>query len=69
VNFSLSDDHRLLKDSARTFLDAEISLRALLVPGASVRDAGYADNWAKIAQMGWAGLLIPEQFGGAGLST
>ena len=67
MNFSLSDDHRLLKDSARTFLDAEISLKPLLVPGATVRDADYADNWVKIAQMGWAGLLIPEEFGGAGL--
>ena len=67
MNFSLSDDHRLLKDSARSFLDEEISLRPLLVPGATVRDAGYAENWAKIAQMGWAGLLIPEDFGGAGL--
>jgi len=67
MNFSLSDDHRLLKDSAKTFLDAEISLKPLLVPGATVRDAGYADNWAKIAQMGWAGLMIPEEFGGSGL--
>jgi len=67
MNFSLSDDHRLLKDSARTFLDAEISLKPLLVPGASVRDAGYADNWSRIAQMGWPGLLIPEEFGGVGL--
>jgi alkylation response protein AidB-like acyl-CoA dehydrogenase len=68
MNFSLSDDHRLLKDSAQSFLDAEISLKPLLVPGATVRDAGYAENWAKIAQMGWSGLLIPEEFGGAGLN-
>jgi alkylation response protein AidB-like acyl-CoA dehydrogenase len=67
MNFSLSDDHRQLKDSAKTFLDAEISLKPLLVPGATVRDAGYANNWAKIAQMGWAGLMIPEEFGGSGL--
>jgi len=67
MNFSLSDDHQVLKDSAQTFLDAEISLKPLLVPGATVRDAGYADNWAKIAQMGWPGLLVPEEFGGAGL--
>ena len=67
MNFSLSDDHRVLKDSAQTFLDAEISLKPLLVPGATVSDAGYADNWVKIAEMGWSGLLIPEEFGGAGL--
>src|SRR5205823_11033728 len=64
----LDDDHRLLKDSAQTFLDEQISLKPLLTPGATVRDAGYADNWAKIAQMGWQGLLIPEEYGGAGLS-
>ena len=68
MNFALSDDHRLLKDSAQTFLDEQISLKPLLVPGASVRDARYADNWAKIIQMGWQGLMIPEEFGGAGLS-
>jgi alkylation response protein AidB-like acyl-CoA dehydrogenase len=33
-----------------------------------VRDADYGANWAKIVQMGWPGLLIPEQFGGADLS-
>jgi alkylation response protein AidB-like acyl-CoA dehydrogenase len=68
VNFSLDDDHRMLKDSAQAFLDEQISLKALLTPGATVRDAGYAANWAKIAQMGWPGLLIPEDYGGAGLS-
>ncbi len=68
MNFALDDDHRVLKDSAQTFLDEQISLKALLVPGATVRDAGYADNWAKIAQMGWQALLIPEEYGGAGLT-
>ena len=68
MNFALSDDHRLLKDSAQSFLDEQISLKPLLVPGATVRDAGYAENWAKIVKMGWQGLMIPEEFGGAGLS-
>jgi alkylation response protein AidB-like acyl-CoA dehydrogenase len=68
MNFALSDDHRMLKDSAQSFLEEEISLKPLLVPGATVRDSGYQANWAKIAQMGWQGLMIPEEFGGAGLS-
>ncbi|HEX7758496.1 MAG TPA: acyl-CoA dehydrogenase [Caulobacteraceae bacterium] len=68
MNFALDDDHRLLKDSAQTFLDEQISLKPLITPGATVRDANYADNWVKIAQMGWQGLLIPETYGGAGLS-
>ncbi len=68
MNFSISDDHQMLKDSAQVFLDKQVSLKPLLVPGATVRDAGYAANWAKIAEMGWSGLLIPEEYGGAGLS-
>ncbi len=68
MNFSLDDDHKMLKDSAQVFLDAEISLKPLLTPGATVRDARYAENWARIAPMGWAGLMIPEEYGGAGLS-
>ena len=68
MNFALSDDHRMLKDSAQVFLDEQISLKPLLVPGATVRDAGYGDNWAKIVEMGWPGLLIAEEHGGAGLS-
>ena len=68
MNFSLDDDHKVLKDSAQVFLDAEVSLKPLLTPGATVRDAGYAGNWARIASMGWAGLMIPEEYRGAGLS-
>ncbi len=68
MNFALDDDHRVLSESARAFLDAEISLKALLKPGATVADAGYAANWAKIAPMGWTGLLIGEDFGGSGLT-
>jgi alkylation response protein AidB-like acyl-CoA dehydrogenase len=67
MNFALDDDHRVLKDSAQGFLDEQISLKPLLKPGATVRDAGYAENWAKIGPMGWAGLLLPEEYGGAAL--
>lgn len=68
MNFSLDDDHKVLKESARAFLDARISLKPLLVPGATVRDARYGENWAEIGPMGWAGLLLPEEFGGANLT-
>ena len=49
MNFSLSDDHQMLKDSAQVFLNQQISLKPLLTPGATVREAGYGANWAKIA--------------------
>ena len=40
----------------------------MLVPGATVADADYDANWAKIAAMGWPGLVVDEAYGGLGLS-
>lgn len=67
MNFSLGEDHLLLRQSARTFLEKEISLSRVQVPGATVADAGYEANWRKIADMGWPGLVVEEAFGGLGL--
>lgn len=68
MNFALSEDHVVLRQSARTFLDKEISLARVLVPGATVADADYDANWAKIVAMGWQGLAIDEAYDGLGLS-
>ena len=68
MNFALSEDHLVLRQSARTFLEKEISLAHVLVPGATVADAGYDANWSKIAAMGWPGLAIDEAYDGLGLS-
>lgn len=68
MDFALSEDHLMLRQSARTFLEKEISLTRVLVPGATVEDASYDANWRKIADMGWPGLVIDEVEGGSGLS-
>jgi alkylation response protein AidB-like acyl-CoA dehydrogenase len=66
MNFGLSEEQRQLKDSARTFLDKEC-------PTSRVRqimadDEGMPhDLYAQMANLGWSGLVVPEQFGGAGL--
>ena len=44
MNFALSEDHELLRDSARSFLDKEIDLAPLLVPGATANEANYEAN-------------------------
>ena len=69
MNFALDDDHLTLRESAGAFLDKEIDLAPLLVPGATVADAGYAKTWAKIADLGWPGLIIPEADGGLGMTA
>ncbi len=67
MNFSLGEDHLLLRQSTRGFLEKEISLSRVQVPGATVADTGYEANWRKITAMGWQGLVIDEEFGGLGL--
>ena len=66
MNFDFSDDLKQLRDQARRFL-AEQSppkvVRQVLEGGEP-----YASKlWLAMAEMGWLGAAIPEQYGGAGL--
>jgi alkylation response protein AidB-like acyl-CoA dehydrogenase len=67
MEFALSEDQVMLQTSARDFITKES-------PRAHVRKmsedlVGYSpEMWNKMADLGWLGLTIPEQFGGAGMS-
>jgi acyl-CoA dehydrogenase len=65
MNFDFSDDQKLLRKTARDFLSehAPLSLcRAVLES-----DASYSDTlWKSVAELGWLGTAIPEEYGGAG---
>ncbi len=67
MDFALSEDHQVLRRSARDVLEKEIDLTPLLRPGASVADAGYPATWRKLSDLGWPGLIVPEEYGGSGL--
>lgn len=69
MNFTLSEDHVALRDSAAVFLDKETSPASLLVPGATVAQAGYDVLWPKVVEMGWPAIVIPENYGGLGLGN
>src|SRR4029077_6754001 len=64
----LNDEQTMLRDNARGFLakNAPIAhLRAL-------RDSRDADGfsralWKQFVEMGWAGILVPQEYGGLGL--
>jgi acyl-CoA dehydrogenase len=65
---ALTDEQRMVKDSADGFFASEAPVAQLR----KLRDAKDPDGfdrglWAKMAEMGFAGVAIPEQFGGAGL--
>jgi alkylation response protein AidB-like acyl-CoA dehydrogenase len=69
MDFSLNSDHEMVRDMAREFLAAAVDHAPLLIPGASVADSGSDALWARMVELGWPGLIIPEALGGAGMSA
>ena len=67
MNFEFNEDQQLLREQAQGFLADNCSpavVRAVLEG-----DAEYdADLWRKIVEMGYTATVIPEEFGGLGLS-
>ncbi|MDA1348519.1 MAG: acyl-CoA/acyl-ACP dehydrogenase [Chloroflexi bacterium] len=67
MDLGLNEAQQMLKTSAREFLEAEC-------PDTLVRDMeederGFTPElWQKLAEQGWLGLIIPEKYGGVGLS-
>ncbi len=65
MNFDFSEEQKLLQQTARDYLAAQAPLatcRAVLEG-----DQSYdADLWQGAAEMGWLGVVLPEQHGGAG---
>lgn len=66
MNFDFSDDQKYLKEQAHKFLSERAaipSVRAVLDSDEVTHDANL---WASIAEMGYLGAAIPEQYGGLG---
>jgi alkylation response protein AidB-like acyl-CoA dehydrogenase len=65
MNFDFSEEQKLLQNTARDYLAEQSSL-------AHVReifeaDAGHSEKlWKGVAELGWLGVAIPEEYGGAG---
>jgi len=63
VDLNLSESQTILRQSAREFLAAECP--PSLVRSMEDDPRGYTDElWRRIAQMGWLGILVPEEYGG-----
>ncbi|MGH7986407.1 MAG: acyl-CoA dehydrogenase family protein [Candidatus Binataceae bacterium] len=67
MDFGFSEEQEMLRQSARGLLEKEC-------PSSAVRrlmedERGYDPAlWKQMASLGWTGLIIPEAYGGAGLS-
>ena len=67
MDFGFSEEQELLRKSAADFLAKECPMT--YVRQMMEDDRGYSDElWNKMAELGWTGLIYPEEYGGAGLS-
>ncbi len=66
MDFSLSDHQKLIRDTVRQFMEAEVR------PTVRQRDREEkfaTAELAKLAEMGCCGMMVPEEWGGAAMDT
>src|SRR5687767_735425 len=63
---TLNEEQEMLRDMARNWTTNESPVAAWRKVRAEKPVEGYStDAWATMAQMGWAGIVIPEEHGGS----
>ncbi len=63
----LNEEQAMLKEAAAGFLAEKAGVAQLRELRDSGNEQGFSsDVWGEMAQMGWAGIAIPEEFGGLG---
>ena len=66
MDLVLSEEEQFIKRTAREFLEGECSPR--LIRAMETDDLGYPpDLWKKMADLGWLGMALPEEYGGQSL--
>ena len=65
MNFDFSDEQKQMRDEARKFLAEKCPPKAVraVLDGKATYDK---ELWKGLAEMGFLGVAIPEEFGGAG---
>lgn len=65
MSLVLNEDQQLLKDSAKAFVDQNAPVSVLRGLRDSKDAQGYDQNlWRQMLELGWAGMAIPEAYGG-----
>jgi alkylation response protein AidB-like acyl-CoA dehydrogenase len=69
MNFDLTDDQRAIQSTAREFLAARYKLEEVRRL-ALEEEQGFTDaQWRELVELGWPGLVVPEEDGGLGLGV
>ena len=62
----LNDEQTMLRDMAREWADNESPVSAFRQLRNAAPAQGYdASAWGEMGQMGWAGIIVPEEYGGS----
>lgn len=64
MDFEFTEEQRMLKDSVRRFCEKELS-REVIRKSDEEEEVPLA-LWSKMADLGWLGIALPEEFGGTG---
>lgn len=67
MTFTLNQEQQLLKDSARAFCAEQAPVTRFRKQRDEKKNGRDPALWTEMAAMGWAGVIVPEEFGGAGL--
>lgn len=66
MNFSLNETHKMIRDTARQFAMEELSKSA---DERDEKEIFPYDEVKKLGELGFMGMMVSEQYGGAGLDT
>ena len=62
----LNEEQQLLKDTAKEFVQKNAPISHFRGLRDSEDNSGYSkDLWKQMADLGWAGILVPEEYGGS----
>ena len=61
----LNEEQRLLQDTAKEFLASNAPVKALRKLRDDKDEVGYStDLWRQMTELGWASIILPEEYGG-----
>ncbi|MCZ6657965.1 MAG: acyl-CoA/acyl-ACP dehydrogenase [Gammaproteobacteria bacterium] len=66
MNFGFTEEQELLRDQVRRFMREACTMQKVRVL-AKEQHGFDAELWKQVADLGWLGLITPEQYGGSGL--
>ena len=63
MDYNINEDQKLIKDSAHSFLANEFD--SMFVREMEKDDMGFTPElWNKMSELGWMGVIFPEEYGG-----